>query len=98
MSDYARAQYSRIFLQLLEIALFHYERFLDLSTHLYKKVSPSIGPSVRRLVGWSVGRSVGLSGVFSKSRKSRENGIESLEKDMDPSLSLTYMLTSDKSD
>ena len=44
-------------------------RFLDASTHLYKRVCPSVGP-------WSVR---GPSRVFFKSRKSRGNDIESLE-------------------
>ena len=42
--------------------------FLDASTHLYKRVCPSVGP-------WSVRP----SRVFFKSRKSRGNDIESLE-------------------
>ena len=47
-----------------EKAMWHI-RFLDASTHLYKRVCPSVRPSVRR----SVGRSVRPWCVFFKSRK-----------------------------
>ena len=40
--------------------------FLDASSHLYVRVCPSVGPSVRRSVGWLVGRSVTL---LSKTRE-----------------------------
>ena len=50
-------------------------QFLDASTHLYKRVCPS----VLWFVCWSVRRSVRPSCVFSKSRKSRGNDKESLE-------------------
>ena len=32
--------------------------FLDASTHLYKRVCPSVGPTVRRSVGPSVGQTL----------------------------------------
>ena len=39
------------------------EFFLDASSHLYKRVCPSVGPSVRPSVGPSVRRSVGHTRV-----------------------------------
>ena len=52
--------------------------FLDASTHLYKRVCPSVrrsvGPSVRRSDGPSVRRSVGPSRVFLNERITGENG------------------------
>ena len=45
--------------------------FLDASTHLYKRVCPSVGPLVHQWVGPSVHQSVGPSvSHFFKSRKS----------------------------
>ena len=40
---------------------FRFQSFLDASSHLYKRVCPSVRPSVRQSVGPSVGRSVTLS-------------------------------------
>ena len=39
----------------------HVFRVLDASTHLYKRLCPSVGPSVRRSVRPSIGPSIGPS-------------------------------------